>query len=81
VRCRLKSEGELYQFGLGSAAMKLHPHRTPIGASAVGVEKPAGTSMAREARQSSDNAVAVFLKRSPNGKDQTFLIGIHQRIQ
>src|SRR6267378_1529843 len=82
VRRLLKTESELYQLGLRpSAAEKLHPDRNSDGSISRRRRKAGGNFNGRETRQSSNNAGAVLLKRCANGKDQTFLMGIHQRVE
>src|SRR6266853_631586 len=82
MRCLFKTEGESYQFGFGPRqAEKLHSHWHPDGSICRRHRKAGWHFDGREARQRRDNTIAVFLKRCPDGKDQTFLMGIHERIQ
>src|SRR6202023_1174363 len=80
--CLLITESEFYQFRLGPRpAEKLHPNGYSER-SICGRRRKAGRHFdGRKARESSDNAGALFLKGCANGEDQTFLMRIHQRIK
>src|SRR6266849_8037525 len=67
VRCLLKTEGKFYQLGLRPRATeKLHTH-WHTDRSVCCWRREAGWHFdRREACQSRDNAIAVFLKRCPD---------------
>src|SRR5712675_2116524 len=78
----LKTESEFYQFRLGPrASEKLHANRNSERSIFRRRGKAGGHFDGRKTRESSDNAGALFLKGCANGKDQTFLMRIHQGIK
>src|SRR5258708_12044709 len=82
VRWLLKAERELYQFGFcPRTPEKLYTHWHPDRSIWRRRREASGNLDGRKAGQRRDDSIAIFLKRCPNGKYQTFLMGIHQGIQ